>query len=188
MRKILKRFITTNPAGRALNNYTERLIDDGRGQLSVTERRIQKCCPNCRTYVTNEQIRGQCDYCRRIRCCEMCAVRCQCCSRLLCGRCRRGFIGQRLITVCPVCLTRLRQRQAFYDQQLMRKFILQKQIMRQREQSRLYALHLQTARIRMMGQLQMTRIQLQRQIATAREHQRLKIALARIINHARRSL
>ena len=180
MRKILKRFFTTDRSGRVLASNTERLTDNGRDRLSVTTRRAAIWCPSCRRPVTDVNgLRGRCDYCRIRSCCEHCETRCQVCSRRLCGHCRRGFVGNTGATVCPFCLVRMRQRQAFQDRLLMQIIVFQRQILRQREITRLRALQLQAAKMRTMGQLQAARIRMMGQLALVKEINRLRLALAK---------
>jgi hypothetical protein len=179
-RSILKRLITVDPSGRVLTGNTERLTDDGRGRLQVTERRIIGWCSNCRRPISDPNERyGRCDYCGRRACCERCRAVCRVCSRLLCRACRRGFAGSTLLTVCPACYVRLRQRQVFVDQMLVRKAAIQSQILRQRERTRIHALRLQAARTRMMGQLQAARIRNSGRLAVLREMNKIKMALAK---------
>ncbi len=188
MPRILKRFITTNPKGRVLDSKTERLVDDGRGRTNVTVRQLKKRCPNCFAYVEESQIRGQCDFCHHRLCCERCATKCQICSRMLCSDCRRGFAGDRLFTVCPICLRRLQSRQSFVDQQTIHNLTLQRHARHQQELARFRAQQLQAARLRMSGKLQMARLNMQARIAANRENRRRKMALARLISYAQRYL
>jgi len=187
VRKITKRFLTVDRAGQPLSSNSENLADDGRGRLSVTARRSATRCPSCgRPIVDVDQWRGRCDYCRVRRCCDHCETRCQVCSRVLCGHCRRGYVGQTPMSVCPICLFRLRRRQAFQDQLLLRKAAFERRMLRQRETTRLHVLHLQAARMRMMGQLQAARLRTTGQLAVIREINRLKLALARAYRYGRR--
>ncbi len=189
MRKVMKRFLTVDRTGHVLSSSTENLADDGRGRLSVTARRSATRCPSCHRPVTDvEQLRGRCDYCRLRRCCNHCETRCRVCSRLLCGHCRRGFVGQTLATVCPICLSRLWRRQAFQDQLFIRKALFERQMHRQRELTRLQALNLQAARIRVMAQLQAARLRATGQMAMIREMNRLKLALAKTHRYGQRYL
>lgn len=179
MKKILKQFLITGPNGKVLKRNTERLTDNGRGRLNFTTRSTAIRCPNCRRPVTDiNKLRGRCDYCRAQSCCENCETRCRGCSRRLCGRCRRGFVGQSsIITVCPICLNRLRQRQAFNDRLLIQKIRYQRQIMHQREIARLRALQLQAAGMRARNQIQIAKTRMNGKLALIREINRLKIAL-----------
>lgn len=134
MKKILKQHLITSQNGKVLTRNTERLTDNGRGRINLTTRRTATQCPNCNRPITDiNKQRGRCDYCRAQSCCENCETKCQVCSRRLCGRCRRGFVGQSsTITVCPICLNHLRQRQVFNDRLLIQKIRDQRQIMHQR--------------------------------------------------------
>ena len=187
MAKILKRFLVTNRRGHIVSSKFERLNDDGRGRTTFTNRQLAISCPSCHRPVTDvADLRGNCDYCRMRKCCSRCETACRICSRRLCGYCRRGFVGDNVFTVCPICLVRLRQRQMFQDQILMRKFTLQGQILRQRERTRMEALRLQAARARMMGQLHAARLSQQGRLSLVREINKVKLALARLWhNHAR---
>lgn len=189
MRRITKRFLTADRLGHVLSSNSERLTDDGHGHLNVTTRRIAAWCSGCHRPLTDmEQRRGRCDYCRLRTCCDACEVRCQVCSRRLCGDCRRGFVGQTWMTVCPICLVRLRQRQVFQDQLLVRKVVFERQMLRQRELARLQALNLQAAQVRVMAQLQAARLHMTGQLALIREMNRLKLALARAYRYGPRYL
>lgn len=187
MRGITKRFLTVDQLGRIIGANSERLTDDGRGRLNLTARQEATWCSNCFQPLTNvEQRRGRCDHCHRKKCCSACGVRCQVCSRLLCGDCRRGFVGRIWMTVCPICLVRLRRRQALQDQLLMRKLALERQVIHQRELARLQTLKLQAARIRATAQLQVARLKASRQMAMIREMNRMRTALARAHRHGPR--
>ena len=187
MAKILKRFLVTDRLGRVVSSNSERLNDDGRGRVNFTNRRVVLWCPSCHRPITDvAELHGNCDYCRVRKCCSRCETACRICSRRLCGSCRRGFVGDNVFTVCPICLVRLRQRQMFKDQILMRKFALQSQILRQRERTRMEALRLQAARARMMGQLHAARLSHQGRLSLVREINKVKLALARLWHsHAR---
>jgi len=163
MKLILKRNLTTNRFGQPLaGSNSERLTDDGLGRLTVTTRRVAIGCQNCHMPITDEtERRGRCDYCRISTCCAHCEVFCRVCSRRLCWRCKRGYVSSAtrgaVYAVCPGCFVRLRQRQAFEDQMLIRNAALHSQILRQREITRIRALQLQAARLRTMGQLALIR-------------------------------
>jgi hypothetical protein len=187
MAKVLKRFLVTDRFGRPVLSNSERLTDNGRGRTSLTNRRVAIWCQSCHRPVTDlAELRGKCDYCRLRKCCSRCEAVCAGCSRRLCGYCRRGFVGNRVFTVCPICLVRLRQRQLFQDQILMRKLALHSQILRQRERTRIEALRLQAARARMTGQLQAARLSNHGRLSLIREINKVKLALARLwYNNAR---
>ena len=188
MAKIFKRFLITDRLGRVVSSNSERLNDDGRGRTSLTNRRVAIWCQSCHRPVMDvAELRGKCDYCRLRKCCSRCETACRICSRRLCGYCRRGFVGNTVSTVCPICLVRMRQRQMFQDQILMRKFALQSQIMRQRERTRIEALRLQAARARMIGRLQAARLSNNGRLSLIREINKVKLTLARLwYNNARR--
>lgn len=184
MKKILKQHLITSQNGKVLNRNTERLTDNGRGRLNLTTRSTAIQCPNCQRPVTDiNKLRGRCDICRVQNCCENCETRCKVCSRRLCGRCRRGFVGQSsIITVCPICLNHLRQRQAFNDRLLIQKIRSQRQIMHQREVARLRGLQLQAAGIRSRNQIQIAGMKSRNQMQVARTRMNGKLALIREIN------
>ena len=187
MAKIFKRFLITDRLGRVVSSNSERLNDDGRGRTSLTNRRVAIWCQSCHRPVMDvAELRGKCDYCRLRKCCSRCETACRICSRRLCGYCKRGFVGNTVFTVCPICLVRMRQRQMFHDQILMRKMALHGQILRQRERTRIEALRLQAARARMMGRLQAARLSNHGRLSLIREINKVKLALARLwYNNAR---
>lgn len=178
--KILKQHLIMSPHGKVLTRNSENMTDNGRGRLNYITRSTAVFCPNCRRPVTDiNKLRGKCDICRIYSCCENCETRCRVCSRKLCGRCRRGFVGQSsIITVCPVCLNHLRQRQAFNDRLLIQKIRDQRQIMRQREVARLRALQLQSAGMRARNRIQVASMNSrnQIQIANMKSRNRLQVA------------
>ena len=190
MKKILKQHLITSQNGRVLNRNTERLADNGRGRLNLTTRSTAIYCPNCQRPVTDiNKLRGRCDYCRSQSCCENCETRCQVCSRRLCGRCRRGFVGQSSsVTVCPICLNHLRQRQAFNDRLLIQKIGSQRQIMHQREVTRLRALQLQAAGMRARNRIQVAGINSRNQMQIAKTRMNAKLAMIREINRLKIAL
>ena len=201
MKKILKQHLITGQNGKVLNRNTERLTDNGRGRLNLITRSTATRCPNCQRPVTDiNKLRGRCDICRSLTCCENCETKCRVCSRRLCGRCRRGFVGQSsIITVCPICLNHLRQRQAFNDRLLIQKIRTQRQIIHQREVARLRALQLQAAGIRSRNQIQIagmkSRNQMQvaglksrNQMQIARTRMNAKLAMIREINRLKIAL
>ena len=190
MKKISKRFLITDQSGRVIDSNTEHLTDNGRGRINLTTRRTAVRCPNCRQPITDiNRQRGRCDYCRTLSCCENCETRCRVCSRRLCGRCRRGFVGQTsIITVCPTCLALLRQRQAFQDRLLLHNIAYQRQIMQQREVARLRALQLQAAGMRARNRIQVAAINARNQIQIAKTRMNGQLALIREINRLRIAL
>ena len=190
MKKILKRFFVTDQSGRVIDSNTEHLTDNGRGRINHTTRRTAIRCPNCRRPITDiNKQRGRCDYCRAQTCCDNCETRCKVCSRRLCGRCRRGFVGQSsTITVCPICLSHLRQRQTFNDRLLIQKIRYQRQIINQREVARLRGLQLQAAGIRSRNQIQIAGMKTRNQIQIAKTRINGKLAMIREINRLKIAL
>ncbi len=173
--RILKRFLTTDRNGRVVSGKTERLTD-GPGGTHLTERRVAVRCPSCTRWLTDvSEYRGRCDYCRRRVCCVHCDAKCAACSRRLCGDCRRGFIGRVRATVCPICLVRLRRRQLAEDRLMVQQIAFQRSMARRREWTRIQALRFQAAREQARGRL-----------AVVREINRIKLALARMVNGRRR--
>ena len=169
MRLILRRTQTRDPRGRTLASQSERLTDDGNGRVQVTETTSAVWCPGCRRPVTNlSELHGRCDHCRVAALCVQCEVRCQACSRRLCGRCRRGFVGARAMTVCPVCLPRLFARQAYLDRLALRQQALQRASLQHRDWIRLQQLRLHLAQYRTNAQL-----------AASRERNRTMLAIMR---------
>ena len=188
-KNILKRFLTTDRSGRVIVGNTERITDNGHGRLSLTTRRSTTRCPSCHRPITDiNGLRGSCDYCGTNSCCESCDIQCHVCSRRLCGHCRRGFVGQNRMTVCPICLDRLRRWQASQDHLLMQKTSFERRLLGQRERTRLQALRLQAERARMMGQLQAARIRTTSQVATAKLRMTGQLAAIREINRLRIAL
>jgi len=183
MKKILKRFLVTERSGRVLDSNTEHLTDNGRGRINLTTRRTAIRCPNCQRPVTDiTKLRGRCDYCRTQTCCENCETKCKVCSRRLCGRCRRGFMGQSsVITVCPICLNHLRQRQAFNDRLLIQKIRHQRQIMHRREIARMRALQLQAAGIRSKNKIQIANMNSRNRLQVAGMRSRRQMHVARAL-------
>lgn len=190
MKKILKQHLITSQNGKVLNRNTERLSDNGRGRLNLTTRSTAIQCSNCQRPVTDiNKLRGRCDICRVQSCCENCETRCKVCSRKLCGRCRRGFVGQSsIITVCPICLNYLRQRQAFNDRLLIQKIRHQRKIMHQREVARLRELQLQAAGIRSRNQIQIAGMRSRNQMQVAKTQMNGKLAIIREINRLKIAL
>lgn len=123
MKRIFKRFLIQSPRGRTLSSSSERLCDDGEGNVHVVHSQNVGYCPGCRRPIADlNELRGRCDYCRRGGLCDQCGeVRCRACGRRLCSSCRRGFPGQSTITACPTCFVRLQQRQAFTDAMLLQR-------------------------------------------------------------------
>ena len=181
MRNIIKRRFVVDETGRPMFGNSERLVDNGRNRLHYTHRQRSKKCRSCHRSITDvSESAGRCDYCRVRTCCAHCQVQCQVCARRLCGNCRRGFVGSRIITVCPICLVKLRQRQHFEDQMLVRRAAIQNWALRQRQINHIHALRLQAARARMIGQIQASRIRTNGQLALLREINKIKLALVKM--------
>ncbi len=169
MRHILRRTVTRDRRGRILDTNVERLSDDGRGRLNLSVQRTAIWCTGCHRPVQDlDELRGRCDLCRSRGLCVRCETRCQACSRSLCGRCRRGFTGQTVMTVCPICLHRLHLRQHYIDRLNVRQQAAQRRSLLHREWLQAQQLRLQLARMRLQGRL-----------AARRERNRIMLALTR---------
>lgn len=176
--RILKRYFTTDGSGRIIASNTERLTEDGGGNVHLTSRHTALRCSGCLRPLTDvSQARGRCDYCGIRGCCTECIVKCQACSRRLCGRCRRSFVGNTTNTVCPTCAVKLQRRQVYIDRVNTQKLHLQYRMQLRREQTRLDALRLQAMRMRQSAQL-----------AAIREANRARMAGMQARNHAIRYL
>lgn len=181
-RKIIKQILTTDESGRVIGSNTERLDDNGRGQLNLTQRRGVTHCPSCNGVIANvEGSRGKCDICRVRDICSNCGSKCQVCSKNLCSRCKKGFVTHSAtFTVCATCRIALYQRQIAIDRMLLRKLQLQRQHLRQRERYLMRNLQLQTARLRMNGRLQARKLIEYRRANRIRERNRYLTALLRM--------
>lgn len=189
MNNIFKRTVITGKTGRTILGNSERLVDNGRGRLHYFHHQTAVHCSSCRRPVTDiSQLQGRCDYCRMRTCCVHCQTHCQVCARRLCGNCRRGFVGSRVSTVCPICLVKLRQRQRFEDQMLARRNAIQNWALRQKQINHINSLRLQAARSRMMGQIQASRIRTNGQLAVLREINKIKLANAKLRFYGGRSV
>ncbi|MBN2642802.1 MAG: hypothetical protein JXR78_14205 [Victivallales bacterium] len=93
-----------------------------------------------------------------------------------------------IITVCPICLNHLRQRQAFNDRLLIQKIRYQRQTVHQREATRLRALQLQAAGMNARNRLQIANIRSRNQMQAARTRMNGKLALLREINRLKIAL
>jgi hypothetical protein len=119
MRRIIRRELVRDWAGRPLSMQSERVTDDGAGALQQTSERTARFCSGCRRPVENlTEFRGVCDWCHTRGCCVHCVSHCQICSRRLCGHCRLGFAGPPSLTVCATCQHRMIGRQVLQDQQV----------------------------------------------------------------------
>jgi len=178
MSQIIKRFITRDPRGRPLAVQTERLSDDGQGRLQLRTERSAGWCSGCHRPVADlAELRGICDSCRACGSCVHCLVTCQLCGRKLCGRCRRGFAGPPPLSVCPRCLLRLHERQVMEHRMAFQQQWLERQRMVQQERARIAGLNLAAQRLRIFGQVQAARLAFQRELARAREMNRVRLAL-----------
>jgi hypothetical protein len=155
----VKRFLVRGPDGRPLSEQSERLTDDGRGSLHVTNERSAEWCSGCHRPVTDlAEWRGLCDLCRCRQCCVHCLSHCDVCSRRLCGHCRRGFAGPPVLTVCVVCQDRLLHRQVLQDQQAE----FENEVTRHRLFHQDQALRLNHERLQLTAHLQAARLGLNR--------------------------
>ena len=186
MRKILKRVLVRDPSGRPIAQSGERFQDDGSGRVIHTAHRTLIRCQGCQHLVEDaSDLRGRCDYCRRRGCFIHCEAKCQGCSRRLCWACRRGFAGQTLMTLCPVCLVKAQRRQAFLDIEMRRQAVFQRRLLAGRELARVQGMRAQIAGSRAMRFLQAAKIRQAGQIAVMREMNRLRLTLANLIYHGR---
>ena len=159
MRRIVRRNLIRDPAGRPLSMQSERLTDDGRGSLQQTSEVTAGWCSGCRRPVTDlSELRGVCDWCHARGCCVHCFSQCQVCSRRLCGHCRRGFAGPPTLTVCEICQERLVHRQLLADQHTA----FEQELARHRLFNQDQALRLNFERTHLMAQLQAARLGLNR--------------------------
>ncbi len=135
MKGVFKKFIRRDQRGRVLSITTERMVDNGRGRISLTTSNQAIQCPGCGRHVSDiSELRGSCHYCCSRTCCVHCESKCSMCSRRICLACRRGFTnGQSLVTVCPYCLVKLRKRQYFNDRLLLNKVALDRHVTINRE-------------------------------------------------------
>ena len=175
MKRIIKRFLTTDGRGRPLIVNSERLFDDQRGRLSLTTQRTAISCSGCRRPLVNfEELRGRCDACGIRGSCLHCETKCDACSRRICGRCRRGFAGPPPRTVCLICLHRLRKRQAFLDEQVLHQAAFQRRMHLQRQWLRVQALRLRA-----------TQLRAQERLVLLREMHKLRLVLGQTSSRAR---
>lgn len=159
MRRIVRRNLVRDPAGRPLSVQSERLTDDGRGAVQQTTERTTRWCSGCHRPVAElAELRGICDWCHARECCVHCLSQCAVCSRRLCGKCRRGFAGPPTLTVCAVCQQRMIHRQILQDQQAS----FEQELARHRLFNQDQALRLNFERTNLMAQLQAARLGLNR--------------------------
>lgn len=179
-KRIFKRQLTTDRLGHFRPDNSESIIDNGRTIHHLVHRHAQWCSSCGRRIIDDHDLRGFCDYCRQRRCCSLCETHCKICSRRLCSHCRRGFVGNSVLTVCPVCLAKLNQRQRMQDEIMVRKIALQRHLLLQRERTRIEALKLQAAKARLMAQLQYSRLSSSHRLALLREVNKVKLALVNL--------
>jgi len=140
MSTILKRFVRTDSYGRPLTATTEHLEDLGNGRLYLNVQEVLGICSGCgRPVADPNDLRGVCHFCLSRSCCVHCETRCAACSRRLCMMCRRGFAGQSPLTLCPICLSKMEERQRFQDRLLEERTIFEGQVVLQRERARVLA-------------------------------------------------
>lgn len=185
MRRVIRRSITTDAEGHALHGDTERIADDGDGRVHAVVRRSTMACQSCRRPVSETaELRGCCDHCRQRRLCVRCEKQCGVCGRNLCGHCRRGFVGAITMTVCPVCLVRLHERQAYDDRLMLERVLFERHLHQQQQMARMDALRLQAERTALMADLQGARLRLTAQLAEQRRPPSLMgVAMAKVWNY-----
>jgi hypothetical protein len=155
VRRIVKRILVRDPAGRPLSIRSERVTDDGIGGLQSTTEQTATFCSGCRRPITDlSERRGKCDDCHRHECCVHCLSQCYLCSKRLCGACRRGFAGPPAVTVCQACRQRLIERQTMRDRQLE----FEQAVIRHRMYHQDQALRLNEHRLALAAQLQAARL------------------------------
>jgi hypothetical protein len=163
MRRILRRYVTRDPAGQPISVQSERLTDDGAGRLQLNSEKEARWCSGCRRPVVElSELRGVCDYCHIHECCAQCASKCEVCSKQLCGYCRQGFAGPPTLTVCAACRQRLIQRQTLQDQRMMEQAAFDRQMAQQRLLNQVEGLRLASERMHLMARFQAARLGLGR--------------------------
>jgi hypothetical protein len=172
MRRISKQSVTRDPTGRCIGSESEELTDDGEGNVQVNAQRTVVRCTGCRRLAADvTELRGLCDWCHVRGSCVDCASKCAACSRRLCGRCRRGFTGAAIVTVCPACQQRLLRRQQQQEQQvwlrqslqdrlLIARLAFERDLARRHEQHQLQELRLKAQSAYWSAQLQAARLRL----------------------------
>ena len=155
MRRLVRRNLVRDAAGRPLWMDSERVTEDADGSLQQTSEHTARFCSGCRRPVADlSELRGVCDWCHARGCCVQCLSQCQVCSRRLCGQCRRGFAGPPGLTVCTACQDRLIQRQLVQDQQVQFERELARHRLHQQDQ----ALRFDYERTFLMARLQAARM------------------------------
>jgi hypothetical protein len=164
VRRILRRYVTRDPAGRVVSIRSERLTDDGAGYLRLHSEQSAQSCSGCnRPVIEVSELRGICDWCGRRECCSHCIARCQVCSRRLCGHCRRGFGGSPTLTVCPSCRQQLVARQWRQDQLTAEQVAFDRHMAQQRLINQVEALRLMAERMHIQARFEAVRMGLCRQ-------------------------
>jgi hypothetical protein len=163
MRRILRRYVTRDSAGRPISVQSERLTDDGAGRLQLNNERTARMCSGCRRPVIElSELRGLCHVCGARECCLHCASRCQVCARQLCGGCRRGFAGPPPLTICAPCRQRLIERQVRQDDLDSEQTAFDRYVAQHRLYYQVEALRLAEERMRIMAQFQEARLNMGR--------------------------
>jgi hypothetical protein len=164
VRRILRRYVTRDPAGRVVTSRSERLTDDGAGHLHLHSEQSARVCSGCNRLVIDvSELRGICDCCGRRECCSRCIASCQVCSRRLCGRCRRGFGGPPPLTVCPSCRRQLVERRWRQDQLTEEQVAFDRHMAQQRLINQVEALRLMSERMHIQARFEAVRLGLCRQ-------------------------
>lgn len=185
MRRIVRRNLVRDPAGRALSMRSERLTDDGRGSLQQTSEQTAAWCSGCRRPLTElSELRGVCDSCHTRECCVHCLSHCEVCSRRLCGHCRCGFAGPPPLTVCASCQEQLIHRQILQDQQTA----FEQELARHRLFNQDQALRLNFERAEVAAQLQEARLNQGRVWWPIWVLQRVGSGVVTVVKHALRTL
>lgn len=159
MRRILRRYVTRDPAGRVIADRSERLTDDEAGRLRLHAEEAALRCSGCgRPVIELSELRGTCDGCGARGCCVHCVGRCDMCARRLCGRCRHGFAGAPPQTVCATCFRRLSERQKIQEQHEREQALFERHVTLQRLVGQAEALRLAGERLRITACLQAARL------------------------------
>ncbi len=97
--RVVKEKIIRDSRGRIIGRQMEQLVDNGHGIYSKSIQEVIYCSGCGRPLTDVTQWQGQCDCCGD-NICVFCISKCQTCGRRLCRRCRRSFVGERLLRVC----------------------------------------------------------------------------------------
>lgn len=196
MRRLLRRNLIRDSSGRTLSLQSERLTDNGTGSIHVTTQQSAGWCSGCRRPITNlSELRGDCDVCHTRGCCVHCLSQCQVCSRRICGHCRRGFAGQRSLTVCADCQQWLIQRQAWEDKRTIQQAAFDREqaefdreIARHRLFQQMQALQLQAERTRLLAEAQSARLGTTRRPLIVSVFNGIWWTVAKVIEYVERAL